>query len=84
MINVNARTGKRVGGSMDDVLVLGEYGRDARNNSYGRLLICAGEHEMVITNTFFCTQTRGKNLTPYIYSGPKPGHRRRLDDILVR
>ncbi|CAM9877376.1 unnamed protein product, partial [Sphacelaria rigidula] len=53
MMDANAHTGKREGGGMDDVRVLGEYGRDTRKDNDRRLLKCAAEHKMAITNTFF-------------------------------
>ncbi|CAM9779802.1 unnamed protein product, partial [Sphacelaria rigidula] len=84
MMDANARTGKREVGDMDDARVLGEYGRDTRNDNGRRPLKCAAQNKMVITNTFFRTPIRGESSTAYTYAGPKVEHRWRLDYILVR
>ncbi|CAM9508001.1 unnamed protein product, partial [Sphacelaria rigidula] len=84
MMDANARTGKREGEGMDDVRVLGEYGRGTKNDNGRRLLKRAGAHKMVITNTVFRTPMRGESSTAYPYTGPKVEHRWRLDYILVR
>ncbi|CAM9720457.1 unnamed protein product, partial [Sphacelaria rigidula] len=84
MMDATARTGKREVEGMGDARLLGEYGRDTRNDNGRRLLKCAAENKMVITNTFFRTPTRGESSTAYTYAGPKVEHRGRLNYILVR
>ncbi|CAN0091623.1 unnamed protein product, partial [Sphacelaria rigidula] len=84
IMDAHVRTGKREVGGMDDAHVLGENGRDTRNDNGRRLLKCAAENKMAITKTFFRTPNRGESSTAYTYAGPKVEHRWRLDYILVR
>ena len=56
----NARTGQRMEGCSDDESrVLGEYGRDARNDNGDRLRSFATSCKLALTNTFFSTRKGG-------------------------
>ncbi|CAM9118870.1 unnamed protein product, partial [Sphacelaria rigidula] len=76
MMNANAR--------MEDARVFEEYGRDTWNDNGRRLLKCAAELKMAITNTFFRAPMRGESSFGYTYAGPKAEHRWCLDYILIR
>lgn len=84
MMDANARTGKEEVGGMDDARVLGEYGRNTRNDNGGRLLKSSAENKIAITNIFFRTPIRGGSSVTYTNAGPKVEHRWGLDYILIR
>ena len=84
MMDANARTGGRgEGGGLEDVRVLGPYGRDTLNDKGSRLLACAAEYKLSIVNTLFehaeawgklgCVHIRGAEGIPPLAPGLHPG-----------